>query len=103
MNVMVMHAKHLAQAFGPGSIPLLFSTYLELAIRETNCRVRALKGDQPPPSGSLILGGRPSIKLWGRWLGRGAAGGGSNIDGSSRSGGRWSGGRGPSPTPSPTY
>ena len=71
MNVMVMHAKRLAQALGPGSIPLLFSTYLELAIRETNCWVGALKGDQPPPSGSLILGrgrGMPSIKSWGRWL-----------------------------------
>lgn len=38
-NVMVMHAKHLAQALSPSSIPLLFSTYPELAITETNCRV----------------------------------------------------------------
>lgn len=70
MTVMVTHAKHLAPALGPGSIPLLFSTYLELAIRETNCWVRALKGDQPPPSGSLILGGGPQLSRGGGgWVG----------------------------------
>lgn len=38
-NVIVTHAKHLARALSPSSIPLLFSTYPELAITETNCRV----------------------------------------------------------------